>query len=44
MRGNEGEGGKGGISSAPLCDWKFNRGREIEREREGRRGREGERG
>lgn len=29
--------GKGGISSAPLCDWKFNRGVEIEGEREGRR-------
>ena len=33
----EGERGKGGISSAPLCDWKFNRGSEIEGEREGRR-------
>lgn len=29
MREEE-ERGKGGISSAPLCDWKFNRGREIE--------------
>ena len=45
----EGERGKGGISSAPLCDWKFNRGSEIEGEGEGRRerwmgGRERERG
>lgn len=36
----EGERGKGGISSAPLCDWKFNRGSEIEGEREGKRERE----
>lgn len=28
---------RGGISSAPLCDWKFNRGTEIEGERKGRR-------
>lgn len=40
MMGNEGRGGKrekGGISSALLCDWKFNGGVEIEGEREGRR-------
>lgn len=41
-RGKKGEGEgtekkRGGISSAPLCDWKFNRGTEIEGERKGRR-------
>lgn len=36
-RGEREEEGKGGISSAPLCDWKFNRGSEIDGE--GGRGR-----